>query len=331
MRNLAVVLLAVSLPLSVFAQDEDRLVIGQMGSGDFLKPGAIPGKVTVYVNGKETTGKAGEELSGSRQFSVPVPKGASVKVVAQDTDQWVFVQWTAVPGTLLVKAAKSGDTNATQTLKENRELSFTLGDSPAEFVNAEFSYRLDHGKFDLVADYDALLKEIKLTEKEAGLHGVNGGQEYNTTLPGKAAVSLINAAMKQRTKSDNLHDCVEPKEVWQSFCKNLKELDKALPMASPAARRAIAAFANSSSTDYKFWALIASVVKRSYGVDLGDVHFDTIGGHWFGTDGNADGDYLSNVAEWLVVLEKAGPDATMEKKLQTFTEMALDPNQPGKQ
>jgi hypothetical protein len=298
MRLLAVVMFAVTLQLTVRAQDENTLLVGQMGSMDLLQPGAMPGKVTVYVNGKETAGKAGEELPGSRQFSVSVPKGARVTIMAVDTDEWEFVKWAAVPGTVLAEAAKSSDTNAAEMLKMNRQPSFTFGDKRTEFANAQYSHRPGSGKIDLVADYETFLKEIKMTETQAELDGVNGGRDSNTTIPGRAMASLFDAAMKKRAKAGNLHDSVVPKEVWDSYCKNLKELDKALPMASPAARRALAAFAICSSTDYKFWGLINAAVKKGYGVDLDDIYFETIGAVWFGTVGNADGDSLTN-GNWL--------------------------------
>ena len=331
MRQIAVFSIVLTLSFHALSQDESRLSVGQRGDSDFLKAGAMPGKVTVYVNGKETAGMTRTEQGGNREFSMPVPKGASVKLVAQDGDDWVFVRWVVIPGMLLAEAAKEEDpANAVRMLEQNSELSFTFTNNFAESADAEFSYRPGFGKIDLVADYNAFLREIKLTETEAELDGDNGGQEYNTTLPGTAEVGLINAAMKQRNTFDNMHDCVDPSEVWQSFCKNIKELDKALPMTSLEARRALAALANTSSTDYEFWDRIEELVKEGYGVDLGDVHWDTTGGGWFGSNGNADGDFPSNVKEWLAALEEVGTGADMNKRVQVFTEMALDPRQPAR-
>ena len=320
MSRFALVLISASLSFVAGGQPQwPPLTVTLIDHGKDHKEGDVPGKVAIYVNGQEVSRAPERRLPNWYDLNVQVDDGAQVRLVAQDTGDWVFVRWNVLPTVLLVQASKEGAPASVEALEANPEISYIFSAKGGGDATAEFSHRPGGETLDLVANYKAFLEENKIADDALTL--VDPGERG--PMPGIAAIAILDASMRLYTRTSRASDSVDPVLVWENYRKNLKELEKALPMASPSAKHVIAAFAMTGSCDYERWHIVEALVKKSYGVDIDDAHFETSGCHWFGGNGDANHDLVSNAEEWKAALEKAGPDATMERKLQIFTEMAV--------
>lgn len=99
-------------------------------------------------------------------------------------------------------------------------------------------------------------------------------------------------------------------------------------MAPLSVQRAIVVYEMSGNFATRKWLTLA--IKAQYGVVIWDAPFDRWSDKWLVMDdhANADGDRYRNIEEWQAALTKAGPGVPLEKVLDLFVQMALDPESP---